>query len=260
MQDKFQPLFQISRTGLSISDEKTVRELAQKLDGLPLALEQAAAYITETGLSFEQYAILLDTRQQELLGRGQSSQDYPFTVATTWELSFQKVQEKAPAGADLLNLCTFFAPANIPYKRLIELANIFSTGLRDLAQNEIALADVVRTLKSFSLVQLNADNLSIHPLVQSVLLHSLEKEGRLRWADIAVMLAGWIFPADTADIRNWTVCSKALPHVLTVSKYPEAMEAQPYLTVGMLNEAGSNCRKTGEVPSSILIRAKNPPF
>lgn len=37
------------------NDEEKVRELAEKLDGLPVALEQAAAYICYNTLTFEQY-------------------------------------------------------------------------------------------------------------------------------------------------------------------------------------------------------------
>ena len=40
-------------------------------------------------------------------------------MATTWELSFQKVKEASPAAADLLNLCAFLAPDDIP-KELLE--------------------------------------------------------------------------------------------------------------------------------------------
>jgi hypothetical protein len=65
---------------------------------LPLALEQAAAYIEETGQSMAGYLALFRKRRVELLRRGQPAA-YPDTVATTWELAFQQVQQSAPAGA-----------------------------------------------------------------------------------------------------------------------------------------------------------------
>jgi hypothetical protein len=34
---------------------------------------------------------------------------YPDSVATTWSLSFQKVEQAHPAAADLLQLCAFLA-------------------------------------------------------------------------------------------------------------------------------------------------------
>ena len=57
---------------------------------LPLALEQAAAYIGEYGsITLDDYLALFRKRRQELLRWDHKpSHDYPDTVATTWEISF----------------------------------------------------------------------------------------------------------------------------------------------------------------------------
>jgi hypothetical protein len=64
--------------------------LASSLGGLPLALEQAAAYIVAAGtVSLADYAQLFATRALELLERGQPL-GYQHTVATTWSLALQE--------------------------------------------------------------------------------------------------------------------------------------------------------------------------
>ena len=90
-------------------------QISEELGGLPLALDQAGAYIEETSCSLSDYLSLYRTRRAEVLKeRGGLTGDHPDSVATTWSLSFQRVEEKNAAAADLLRLCAFLAPDAIP--------------------------------------------------------------------------------------------------------------------------------------------------
>jgi hypothetical protein len=109
-------LFQ--RSGADVNDEgeqAAARELVAEFDGLPLALEQAAAYVDEAESSLASYLHLYRRRKADLLAEGApSKKDYPDTVLTTWTLAFQRVEEQMPAAGDLLRLCAFLAPDAIP--------------------------------------------------------------------------------------------------------------------------------------------------
>ena len=63
-------------------------------------------------------------RADLLQQRGGLVADHPAPVATTWSLSFQRVEEKNPAAADLLRLCAFLAPDAIPEEILTEGASL----------------------------------------------------------------------------------------------------------------------------------------
>jgi hypothetical protein len=64
--------------------------LAATLGGLPLALEQASAYVAASGtVTLTGYAELFGTRALELLKRGQPL-GYQHTVATTWSLALER--------------------------------------------------------------------------------------------------------------------------------------------------------------------------
>src|SRR5437016_3295643 len=66
--------------------------IVEAIDGLPLALDQAGAYIDETGCSFTDYLKFYKTRRNRLLRtRGKDAAGHPEPVATTWSLSFDKV-------------------------------------------------------------------------------------------------------------------------------------------------------------------------
>ena len=72
--------FLVSRTG--DTDRRAALELAGELGGLPLALEQAAAYIQATGDTLAAYLASFRRRRADLLARGEPA-GYPGTVATT---------------------------------------------------------------------------------------------------------------------------------------------------------------------------------
>jgi tetratricopeptide (TPR) repeat protein len=105
--------FFLLRTGQL--DSKAANELAEELGDLPLALEHASAYINSVRLiSLAEYLDLFRTRREELLKRAKPPLGYQATVATTWEMSFQKVQQKSLAAAELMSLSAFFASDHIP--------------------------------------------------------------------------------------------------------------------------------------------------
>ena len=101
-------------------DRAAAERIVEEMDGLPLALVQAGAYIVETACSLENYLDLYKTHHKELLARpSRLMLDYPETVATTWSLSFQQIEQQSPAAADLLRLCAFLAPDAIPEELLM---------------------------------------------------------------------------------------------------------------------------------------------
>ncbi|HET8839810.1 MAG TPA: helix-turn-helix transcriptional regulator, partial [Ktedonobacteraceae bacterium] len=72
---------------LSASDEECneASNVVMALDGFPLALDQAGAYIEETGCSFRDYFQLYEQHRPRLLARrGKQAINYPNSVATTW--------------------------------------------------------------------------------------------------------------------------------------------------------------------------------
>jgi hypothetical protein len=60
--------------------------LAEELGGLPLALEQAAAYCEQTSLGLAGYLDRYRRAHARLLDKGDLG-DYPDTVGTTWRLN-----------------------------------------------------------------------------------------------------------------------------------------------------------------------------
>ena len=91
--------FLVDRTG--DPDEHAAAELAGELGGLPLALEQAAAYLQATGGGLASYLASFRRRRADLLARGEPT-GYSKTVAATWTLAFERLQRTDPAAVGLL--------------------------------------------------------------------------------------------------------------------------------------------------------------
>jgi len=231
------------RTGRADGD---AAELAKELGDLPLALEQAGAYIEASGCSLSGYLDLFHRRRQELLRRGKPSTEYPHTVATTWEISFQQVRRDSPAGAELLNLCAYLAPEDIPRGLLSAGARYLRRPLVKAVADPLLFDEAVAALRRYSLVEVRDDALSVHRLVQAVARGRLRKRARRAWAEAAVRMVNDVFPFDSDDVRTWPQCARLLPHALAAAGQAEALGVAPEATGRLLNQAGLYLRGRAE--------------
>jgi Tfp pilus assembly protein PilF len=220
--------FLCKRTGLA--EEPAAHKLAEELGDLPLALEQAGAYIEATSQSFAGYLDLFRVHHQELLERGKPTTDYPDTVATTWLISFEAAKA-TPGAADVLSLLAHFAPDDIP----LEMVKI-SEALKDLG--DLEWQDALAALRRYSLIEVRGETVSVHRLVQAVARDQLSDDARKRWAEAAVQIVGDAFPHDSDDVRTWPTCARLLPHALATAGHAEAMQVAPQATGHLLNQVG----------------------
>jgi tetratricopeptide (TPR) repeat protein len=226
-------------------EKETASKLAEALGDLPLALEQAGAYIEESAISLADYLMLFQEQRKEILKRGKPAA-YPETVATTWGISFRAVEEKSPEAADLLRLFAFLAPDNIPRFLLVEGARNFPETLGYVVDNEIKFNAAVAALRRYSLLGSTGDGFSIHRLVQAVMLDSLTKDEKRERAEVAVKLVNGSFSFDINDPETWEKTSFLLPNALASSKHSEELEVALEETGRLLNNAGLYLRLRAE--------------
>lgn len=172
------------------------------LDYFPLALEQAGAYIEETECSLSNYLQLYQTHRSVLLARrGVQSTNYPDSVATTWSLSFHKVQQANPAAAELLRLCAFFSPDHIPEELLTNGAPYWPLVLQQTVTDLFTFNQMLEILLMFSLVKRLAENrlLSIHRLIQAVQMDMMDAREQRQWVERVVLAVNALFPLDARN-------------------------------------------------------------
>jgi len=210
---------------LSAADE-TKREgafaVAHLLGGLPLALEQARAYIEATGCGFAGYRQLYEEYRQNLLAwvvkGSRLEKEYQKSVATTWLISYRHVEQQFEVASEVLKLCAYLAPDAIPENIVLKGAERLTSNLHQLAGNRFQFNHACEVLCNFSLIKRNGEEavLSIHRLIQAVLQDSMEDAVQHFWAEQAVRAVEHAFLAATGqEVEQY------IPHAQTCVAFIE---------------------------------------
>ncbi|GAA2455721.1 MULTISPECIES: FxSxx-COOH system tetratricopeptide repeat protein [Streptomyces] len=195
-------------------------QVAEAVGDLPLAVEQAAAWIAETATPVGAYLEQLQEAAARTLALNQPA-GYPEPVAATWNVSIARLKERSPAAVRLLQLCAFFAPepihANLLYsKEMIEALKPYDASL----QEKLVLGRVIREIGRFALAKVDqvSNSIQVHRLVQAVIRAQLtEQEQRDARHAVHRILAG-ARPDDDEPIDNpetWPRFATIWPHLGT---------------------------------------------
>jgi tetratricopeptide (TPR) repeat protein len=195
-----------------------LRQLVQYLNGLPLAIAQAAAFMREVKVNAAEYLALYKENEENAV----QLLDYEFTnlqrqpsvanaVTRTWALSFAQIRARNAPAADLLSLLSLLATGSVP---------IWILGMKSKEENDHRIEEAIEVLASYSLIQLGQDrNLYIHSLVQRATRSWLAKGSELeRWKSAALQVVSTKFPEP--EFENWSKCRELLVHAETVVEYP----------------------------------------
>ncbi|HEY6789275.1 MAG TPA: FxSxx-COOH system tetratricopeptide repeat protein, partial [Trebonia sp.] len=145
-------------------------KLAARLGDLPLALDQAAAYLDQTGMPPDEYLRLLGTRGADLHGRGRAA-GHSGNVATVWSVSMDRLQATIPAAVQLLELCAWLAAEPIPLDLFTGHSGLVPEPLATAAADPVAFNDVVGALADYSVARRAGGALVVHRLIQDVTRH-----------------------------------------------------------------------------------------
>ena len=178
-------------------------KIVEELDCMPLAVDIARAYIDRTGTPFEKYLEMYSRKHTVLFKNTQDMHrnQYKHTVATVWNLSFEKLHERSTVAGLILGACAFLHPDAIP----VSLFERQSAALM-LHANINAIREAIGILVEFSFVRrtithdLDSDGggddndydpaknvIAIHRLVQEVIRESTMKGiGQKAWGECLV--------------------------------------------------------------------------
>ncbi len=239
----------------SPADQHVAGELAELLGELPLALEQARAYLAATRRPPADYVaelrVELAAHTGGLLAAGTPTH-YQATVATTWTLSLPEVRRTRGAG-ELLTMLSFLAPEATPPALLGDHPAQLPRRLRRVVGDRDSLHRAVAALERFSLVTIAEQGWGVHRLVQAVLRQGLSRRQVRRWATVAVRLLARAFPDDFADPATWPTCAELLPHVLAVTKTAEALGIERQATARVLNDAAGYLWRRAELAEATAL-------
>lgn len=226
------------------TDVTAARELALALAQLPLALVQAAAYMEETGRDAASYLALFQRHHRDLLARASPPPDYPYSLAATWEISFEAISARLPAAADLLSLCSFLAPHPLPSAFIRAGVGILPERLRPVLDDDLALDEAVALLRRYSLISIRRDWLAVHPLVQLVARDRLKEPHRFSVAALRVVARLFIFDSEAPG--TWRQCWWAWPHAAAATFHASELGLETELIVDMATRMAAFWTEHGE--------------
>jgi tetratricopeptide (TPR) repeat protein len=206
------------------------QELSQELGGLPLAINQAGAYLAETACSLEEYLQSYRERGLALLDRT-GDPDHA-SVRLTFGLALEQMQSRAVFGAvavELLLLCAFLQPDAIP------------EGVLATYQKEHFEAAYAAFL-AYSLVSRNPESqtLTIHRLVQLAARELLSPEERAPWRQRAVHAVADATP--DFEYEDWPLCEQLLPQWRVCARLIQEDRLQTPQAVHLLYQLGRYLR------------------
>ncbi len=215
-------------------------KIIQIMNGLPLALNQAAAFIEETCCGLSGYLMRYKNQSAELLKWRITANDADdLSLSARWLLSLRSIAE-VPFALDVLYFCAFLKAEDIPEELILKGLHFF---------NEKALVDspdvvaAIDTLCKYSFLQRSSrpltekslDVLSIHPLMQEILKADQSIEDQRHNAECTVLAVNQVFPP--IEFNNWAKCQIYLPHVEICIRYIEQYSLVSQEAAHLIHEA-----------------------
>ncbi|GGO13185.1 hypothetical protein GCM10011574_32290 [Microbispora bryophytorum] len=171
------------RNRVGDTDQGSSAELATRLGGLPLALEQAGAYCRDSGIGLRDYLQRYDSSRARLLRQG--SVHNRVSVEATLELSFDWIGRRDPAAMQLLRVLAFMAPAEIPRDLPTMNPSVLPRALAHACADVVGLDEIIAALLQASLLtSATAEHIRVHQLISDVLRDRITADGdrRFRWS------------------------------------------------------------------------------
>ncbi|KAF2190167.1 TPR-like protein [Zopfia rhizophila CBS 207.26] len=193
--------------------------LVEALDYMPLAITQAAAYISQRTPRVTVSRYLLDLRKGDRdraklldIDIEDSRRDGTASnsIITTWQISFEHIRRERPSATRLLSLMSLFDRQGIP-------ESLLHGRYQEDNDPSSDFEDDLNTLISFSLVAIGVDgnHFKMHRLVQFSTRKWLELQGELEvWRETYITLMDDSYPVGWYE--NWKICQTLFPHVQAV--------------------------------------------
>ncbi len=208
-------------------------KVAMLMQGLPLALHQAAGYINEQGCTLAQYhttyqkqaSILLSWFSMHSIPYERRNKLAPAPVIVTWKTSFDQLTEEARFW---LLVFSHFAPEPIP-EFLLEDAEDAD---EEVKSRHRAARQALGQMDQFCLITRYDDppRFKIHRLVQEVTRLNAHAEERAPAQAMGIRLMGECDPGEPQDVRNWKKWNPLQSHALALCQHAPDESAPESLT------------------------------
>lgn len=198
--------------------------LAERLDGLPIALVQAQGLLSETGMQAAEYLHLLDEQITSLLSEGKAP-DYPYSMTAAWAISVAALQH-LPQALTLLRFLSFFGSDPIPRDLLRRGLRSATTEVSDLLHEPILVARSVRELGRFALISTTGQQVTVHRLTQALVRDELSADEQARYRQEVHLRLAAAAPSNPDNPQGWPRFHELIPHLTSPAVQLEKSQDQ----------------------------------
>ncbi|KAH7016474.1 uncharacterized protein B0I36DRAFT_298830 [Microdochium trichocladiopsis] len=203
------------RNGLQ--DDGDAQELVRELDGLPLALATAGAYLKRVPISIRKYLRYYQESWARLTGDLHLGSYADRTLSSTWQLSYEHVQAQNPLAADLLRWWAYFNNEDIWFGLFRARSGMGPVWMKQLSK-ELNFNDAMGVLYDYGLVEPTAifqeiQGYSIHGCLHSWTIHILNEEWDGCLNKLAVESVASQLPSN-AEAEYWLLQKRLIPHAI----------------------------------------------
>ena len=193
-------------------DTDHTNELVSLLEGLPLALSQAASYISKNCHDVSEYLALYrkseDLRIELLDSEGCRGLDgTSHTIVRAWQISFEKIKKENALAARILSLGACFNRHQILEAFL------------PCSESAVKIKSALGVLQAYSMTTATSGEraFDMHSLIQVMAKHWLSSHGQLeKFEALALKIVYNMFPNNFELVEDLALGARCSPHAYTV--------------------------------------------
>jgi tetratricopeptide (TPR) repeat protein len=225
---------------LEAGEWEAAKGLAEELGYLPLALEQAAAYVSVEGVGFGEYVKKYGELRTAIFGMSEAQAgDYKETVRTTWGMNFEQVEKASRGAADILRMSAYCGSGGIPFEVIGRGGGEISEAVREATKEGGFVSEALTPLTRYSLIERDTvrETFGVHRLVQEVIKDGMTESERREWIERGVKAVNAAFP-ESGDFVHWPVLSRLAPHGVALGEAAARAGAESAEVARLLNQTG----------------------
>ena len=175
---------------------------------------------------------------------------YEKTVATTWKISFTRVDQQDPLASEILRLMIFLDGSKIQKDLFTAASEVLNENWRLSKATLLTIEYALRSLQTYSLIRpLSGNNIAIHLLVQQVMLADIGEDA-LIYFEAALKLVHSQFPWG-GDLENLNRCLSYLAQGQSCVKYGIEFENNASEMKELLDSLGAFFHRYGQYDEAI---------
>lgn len=218
------------RTKLQV--DSGIDGLVLDLGLLPLALEQASSYIRKNEISYDGYRELFN-EYKILIFAENTSLKYNNTVATTWKISIDKINDES--SRQLLNILAFLYADSIDINFFTSLSEYLVSPLSEKVGDRLGFNEIIYNLKEYSLIKCSSNTISIHRLLQEVIQTDIDTH---KWVSFLVNLVYEHIDFDRANPKTWMHYKESINQIYAIANHGKFHKTDMDKVATLFNELG----------------------